>query len=205
MPFFRLTDIPKFKILVVIVSFFFSIMTPRPVGLHTGILESVASQNHPIFVLNPVQIKAWDPLKDTPTTQPRSSQNRKGRFANTAFLVGEWNRNRFLVHNFILVKFCLFHVLAVSESSRPGIFSALTYTRPRVLQNPASFRLLRLARPRVLQNPASFRFSRLARPRVIAPLLWCCIASLLHRFDASMLRRFVASLLRRSLFMSLLF
>lgn len=78
MPFSRLIDIPWFKILVVIVSFFFSIVPPRPVWLHTGIRELVVSQNHPIFVLNPIQIKAWNPLKDIPTTQPRSSQNREG-------------------------------------------------------------------------------------------------------------------------------
>lgn len=176
-----------------IVSFFFSIVTPRPVGLHTGILESVASQNHPIFVLNAVQIKAWNPLKDTLTTQPRSSQNRKGRFANTAFLVGEWNRNRFLV----IILFWL--ILFVSRFSRFCIFPLRHLFGSCILPDPASYRTRRLSGSYVLPDPASYRTRHLSGSYVLpdpASLLLCCDVASLRCCIASMLQCCAASSLR---------
>ena len=75
-------------------------VTESPNPLYRWIIESAASLNHPIFVLIPAQIKGWNPQNDTPTAQPRSGQDRKSWFSNTALLIGKWNKNRFFVHVF---------------------------------------------------------------------------------------------------------
>ena len=115
----------------------------------------------------PVQIKAWNPLKDPPTTQPRSSQNREGRFANTAFLVGEWNRNRF----FVIILFWL--ILFVSRFSRFWIFPLRHLFGSYLYPTP------RLTEPDIFPALTSCPTLRLTEPGIFSALASCNILMLL--------------------------
>ena len=156
----------------------------------------------------PVQIKAWNPLKDTPTTQPRSSQNREGRFANTAFLVGEWNRNSF----FVIILFWL--ILFVSRFSRFWIFplrhlfGSYLYPTPRLTEPDifpalASYPTPRLTKPSIFPALTSCPPLRLTEPGVFPALAscptprHCSFVVMLHRFVVASLRCFNVAPLHR--------